>query len=536
MSAHAKPTNNLELPPVTIPEDIRDICRESQLTFGEAHDEYLKLNGQITAHLDSFVEQRVKATNDFKDLLTPLLDRMQSMLSKRGKLRKLLDIARVQTWEEWFDEFEERLQLDISIRTIQRWLKQYRETEAPPAPDINVIARQSVRHLESKPEAEKLNTAVHSRKELNPAIRAELIRALEARAKRYLALAATLKKGFKPLPVVETGKAHQRLVREQRAKLPDPLREEKKKLAVDFKNATVKEISYDTAKNVILANEYLGTMPGGVTSCFGLYFGEHLGSVVCFGSVGGTKVAASVCGPEHADKVTVLVRGATEDWADPPRMSADGRTHAGSAASRLIAKACDMMAAKGKPITIAYSDPAGGEVGTIYSSANFKYTGMTKGTEAFVTSDGKKHNARQVHGLTRDRRNGGLAYKRTRAEQKQLLIKQGAKFERENGKHRWVLISGDRRTKRLLHKALKWEVLPRPRRETQATAASSLPKIRENRVPIAARLSERLPELSERLHDTAALAKGPTHYVALMDGKLSVHYCSVHDVFYSVER
>lgn len=105
------------------------------------------------------------------------------------------------------------------------------------------------------------------------------------------------------------GKAHQRLVREQRAKLPDPLLEEKKKLAADFKNATVKEISYDTAKNVILQNEYLGTMPGGVTNCFGLYFGVHLGSVVVFGSTAGNKVAASVCGPEHADKVTVLVAG-----------------------------------------------------------------------------------------------------------------------------------------------------------------------------------------------------------------------------------
>ena len=117
------------------------------------------------------------------------------------------------------------------------------------------------------------------------------------------------------------------------------------------------------------------------------------------------------------------------------------------------------MAAKGKPIIVAYSDPAGGEVGTIYSSVNFIYTGMTGGTEVFITPDGKRHNTRQIHGLTRDRRNGGLRYVRTRAEQKQLLIKQGCRFERVNGKHRYVHFAGDRRTRKPLRKALKWGVV-----------------------------------------------------------------------------
>ena len=159
-------------------------------------------------------------------------------------------------------------------------------------------------------------------------------------------------------------------------------------------------------------------MPGGVTNCFGLHFGGHLGSVVVFGSTAGNKVAASVCGPEHADKVAILVRGATEDWADPPRTSADGRTHTGSAASFLIARACDMMAAKGKPIIVAYSDPAGNEKGQIYSAVNFVYGGMTKGTEDYIDANGKRNNTRQIHGLTRDRRNGELNYSRTRAQQK----------------------------------------------------------------------------------------------------------------------
>lgn len=337
--------------------------------------------------------------------------------------------------------------------------KDYRDREPSVPNDVNVVAKESLRLLESKRHAEKLEAVVEGREHLNPAIRADLIRALEAQANKLLALAKKLKRGFRPLPVAKTGKAHQRFVREHRATLPDPFLEEKRKLAADFTRARVEQISYDAAKNVILANEYLGSM-GSASRCFGLYFGEYLGAVVCFGSVAGTKVAASVCGPEHAEKVTVLVRGATEPWAHK------------HSASHLIAKACDLMAAKGYPIVVAYSDPAAGEVGQIYSAVNFMYTGMTSGTEQFITPDGKAHGSRQIHGLTRDRRNGELKYKRTWAEQRQLLIEQGCKFERVGSKHRYVHFAGDRRTKRLLRKALKWAVLPHPRREARTETAS----------------------------------------------------------------
>jgi hypothetical protein len=51
-----------------------------------------------------------------------------------------------------------------------------------------------------------------------------------------------------PIPV--TGKAWQRQIREQEAAL-DPLLAEKQALAVDLKNATVREIDYQTAKEFI---------------------------------------------------------------------------------------------------------------------------------------------------------------------------------------------------------------------------------------------------------------------------------------------
>jgi hypothetical protein len=125
------------------------------------------------------------------------------------------------------------------------------------------------------------------------------------------------------------GKCHQRVIRERLAEQPEPDLEEKRRLAVDFKNAAVREISFAEARNIILRNEYLGSM-GTSEWNWGLFFGSYLAGVCCFGRTAGTKVAESVCGAEHAPKVVSLVRGCCLHWADPLRRSSDGRLHGGS--------------------------------------------------------------------------------------------------------------------------------------------------------------------------------------------------------------
>ena len=50
------------------------------------------------------------------------------------------------------------------------------------------------------------------------------------------------------------------MVREIMATQPDPLLREKTALATDFERATVREISFAEAQNLILANEWLGNM------------------------------------------------------------------------------------------------------------------------------------------------------------------------------------------------------------------------------------------------------------------------------------
>jgi hypothetical protein len=293
---------------------------------------------------------------------------------------------------------------------------------------------------------------------LNPTIHKRLIAALENAASESDNFKRQLFNDFKELRA--NGKAYQRLIRERMAEQPEPDIAEKRRLAADFENAVVREISYDEAKNLILANEWLGNM--GITEfAFGLFFGRHLAGTVCFGRTAG---ASSICGPDHEGKVVTLCRGACVHWAHP------------HSASFLISAACREMTKKGCHVFIAYSDPEAGEVGTVYQANNFLYCGMTRPKKRFRTPEGKIYDGRKIQCLTRDRTGGSLRYKRTRADQKKLLIEQGCEFLDGTPKHRYVGIYGDRRMKRLLRRALKWEVLPYPKRQQPSGMTEEVPQ------------------------------------------------------------
>jgi len=195
---------------------------------------------------------------------------------------------------------------------------------------------------------------------------------------------------------------------------------------------------------------------------------EFFGGAAVFGRTAGTH-ASNVCGPKHKHEVLTLVRGACCPWADH-EVESNGKKHSGAAASFLISHACDLLASKGFHIFIGYSDPQANEIGTVYQAANWIYTGMTSATERYRTSDGREHDCRQISGLTRDRRNGGLAYKRTRRQQKEILLKQGCTFFKGNAKHRYVYFTGDKWKKLELATALRLQQLPYPKRQSQDKA------------------------------------------------------------------
>lgn len=249
-------------------------------------------------------------------------------------------------------------------------------------------------------------------------------------------------------------KCHQRIIRE--TAVPEPDEEIKRALSQDFAHASVREIDYATAKPLVMRYEWLRTMGSG-RWFWGLYFGEHLAGVEVFGTSAGTRVAESVAGIENANCVCELVRGTCKPWAH--RYSA----------SWLIPRACKLMVEKyEKNIFIAYATDAAGEVGQIYSSLNWIYTGRTQASQQFVV-DGKIRDCRQISNLARDgtpkKKGEPQKYRRSRAEQKQLLLEQGAVFIPGAPKHRFVGIYGSPLMVKRLHMALKLPSLPYPKRE-----------------------------------------------------------------------
>jgi hypothetical protein len=270
------------------------------------------------------------------------------------------------------------------------------------------------------------------------------------------------------LPIPVTGKAWQRQIREKQAALPDPQREEKLALAKSLKNATVREVDYQTAKALIEQYEWLGNM-GTTDVSFGLYFGEHLAGVVCFGRTAGTKSAASVCGPEYAHMVKTLCRGACVWWAHP------------HSASHLISAACRLMSERGYHIFVAYSDAEAGEVGTVYQACNWIHVEPTKqGSSMFAWAgkkgkgfkDGKLRDERNIQHFVRSRRFKGqpiAAYKIkcTRREYRAQMVKDGFLFFKATPKRRYVGLYGDKRLVRELRAALNWNKVDYPKRTVE---------------------------------------------------------------------
>jgi hypothetical protein len=289
-----------------------------------------------------------------------------------------------------------------------------------------------------------------------------------------------LERQFEPAdPLQISGVSHQKVIRDRESLVYDPLIEEKRRLAQSYENASVREIPYQTAKNLIQRYEWLGDM-GCTDFSFGLYFGEHLAGVECFGRTAGTKVAGSVCGVKYAHMVKTLCRGACAHWADHS-VESHGKTHTGAAASYLINRSCKLMAEKGFHIFVAYSDAEAKEIGTVYQASGWEYCGTTQsGSSLFVwpekpvakdsdfgtLKDGKLRDDRCIQHFIRVRSDRMEPYrvKCSRREMRERMIREGFLFIKSPPKRRYVGFYGNRNLVRELRAALKWETFPKPKR------------------------------------------------------------------------
>lgn len=150
-----------------------------------------------------------------------------------------------------------------------------------------------------------------------------------------------------------------------------------------LKSLRLSPIAPVLAKEVIVANHYLPSMPGGTKFCIGVFSGERLSGVMTLG-----------CGPIMAH---ALVEGAAREecmaltrfWLseDLPPNSA---SRVLSMLIRSLKQDTDLK------FLITYADPSHGHNGTIYQASNWDYIGLSQGTPLYDLGDGIARHSRSL--------------------------------------------------------------------------------------------------------------------------------------------
>jgi len=244
--------------------------------------------------------------------------------------------------------------------------------------------------------------------------------------------------------------AHQRIIRDNEA-ARDP------RAVIPLQGCRVMPVPSAWSRRIILRYEWLGTMPAVPLACYGLIGpnDEALGTVV-FG-VGMGSHARQICGPDWADRVIVLERGACVHFAHE------------HAASFLIAAAVRRVALDlGKRIVVAYSDAEAGEIGTVYQACNWLYLGPSNGRGGSGTrqegrriGDEKWRTSKSIRRLAgrEGYQDTALWWKERRQEKPPTW-----EFRTVPDRSRYVTFCGPRNETRAARAALRYPVLPYPKR------------------------------------------------------------------------
>ena len=236
---------------------------------------------------------------------------------------------------------------------------------------------------------------------------------------------------------------------------------------VSIDRAVIRECSLATAKDIIEKYEWLGCL-GLVFYAFGIYWDGHCGGVVCYRTeysenLGTT--ARSQDGPRGADwsrygyegKMLLLSRGACVHWAHP------------HAASKLIRRSMDLLPRQYEVIT-ATTDPAAGEIGTIYQACGFDYVGsMRESVYNTQTMIGRR--AWMIDGKIVGSRHLRTMCGTAKAQDITRMFPDAVPINQHN-KHRYFAFRGSRAVQKRHRRAIQHLIKPYPKRDRAQEGAS----------------------------------------------------------------
>jgi hypothetical protein len=123
----------------------------------------------------------------------------------------------------------------------------------------------------------------------------------------------------------------------------------------------IRQVDYATAMRVVVANHYLHRKAP-CSVAFGLFIGDDLKGVVCYGTPSSAPLRSGIAGPEYSHNVVELTRLWVCDSV--PR---NGESYL---IGRTVGKA-------GKEIVVSFAEIDQGHVGIVYQATNWIYTGLS---------------------------------------------------------------------------------------------------------------------------------------------------------------
>lgn len=215
---------------------------------------------------------------------------------------------------------------------------------------------------------------------------------------------------------------------------------------LDISRCYTKPINYETAANMVQKYHYAHRVPS-ISFAVGMYVDSVLAGCITFNTVF-ANIASAICGPQYSDFVFELARLFIHDWSGRNSES----WFIGESFKWLRRERPDIL------ILLSYADTNRNHLGLVYQATNWVYTGISpSATGREYVINGKVKTRRDF------RRSAGSNEIMSFTELQEIYP--DIKKVESSEKHRYVYFLGNRRQRRELRKALKWPVLPYPKRE-----------------------------------------------------------------------
>ncbi len=195
----------------------------------------------------------------------------------------------------------------------------------------------------------------------------------------------------------------------------------------------IKTVLYKQAMEIVCREHYLQRKCP-CSFAFGLFKGEDIKGVICYGTPSSSSLRKGICGEEHASNVIELTRLWIHD-----SVPKNGESYLIGNTLRLI----------DKEIVVSYADTSQGHIGVVYQATNWIYTGLSAKRTNWVVDGIDKHCQT-------------IADKYTSKELKELYGDSFRLVPRPR-KHRYVYFNCDKRRKRELLGLLRYKQKPYPK-------------------------------------------------------------------------